>query len=141
MALCRIMRQTTSRSTSRAADIRGSECEGLGPGDLDRALAHLERAEGTTVRSIVGINEDRAFGTSCADWQPDRPDARREAFIPLLWLNAWSRPLRQLRQCGLELRVVPSCVRQREGHGHVRHHAHPLESLTFHAHVRYRQHQ
>jgi hypothetical protein len=41
--------------------------QGLGPADLERALAHLERAEGTMVRSIVGINEDGVFGTSRAD--------------------------------------------------------------------------
>ena len=30
--------------------------QGLGPADLDRALARLERTEGTTIRTIVGIN-------------------------------------------------------------------------------------
>ena len=44
--------------------------QGLGPADLDRALARLERAEGTTVRSIVGINEDGVFGTSRAGLAP-----------------------------------------------------------------------
>ena len=38
--------------------------QGLGPADLDSALARLERTEGTTVRTIVGINEDGVFGTS-----------------------------------------------------------------------------
>ena len=57
------------------------------PADLDRALAHLERAEGTTVRTIVGINEDGVFGTSRPGWRPDLPDACREPFIPLLWLQ------------------------------------------------------
>ena len=61
--------------------------QGLGPADLERALARLETAEGIAVRTIVGINEDGVFGTSRADWQPDRPDARDEPFIPLLWLK------------------------------------------------------
>jgi hypothetical protein len=61
--------------------------QGLGPADLDRALARLERAEGTAVRTIVGINEDGVFGVSRAGWRPDRPDACREPFIPLLWLK------------------------------------------------------
>ena len=61
--------------------------QGLGPADLDRALAGLERTEGTTVRTIVGINEDGVFGTSRADWRPDLPDALQEPFIPLLWLK------------------------------------------------------
>src|SRR5918995_7203763 len=61
--------------------------QGLGPADLDRALARLERAEGTTVRTIVGINEDGVFGTSRAGWRPDLPYACREPFIPLLWLK------------------------------------------------------
>jgi len=61
--------------------------QGLGPADLDRALARLERTEGTRVRAIVWINEDGVFGTSRADWQPDRPDARDELLIPLLWLK------------------------------------------------------
>jgi hypothetical protein len=61
--------------------------QGLSPADLDRALAHLERAEGTTLRTIVGLNEDGVFGTGRADWRPDLPDACHEPFIPLLWLK------------------------------------------------------
>jgi hypothetical protein len=61
--------------------------QGLGPADLDRALARLERTEGTTLRAIVGINEDGVFGTRGQDWRPDMPDACGEPFIPLLWLQ------------------------------------------------------
>jgi hypothetical protein len=61
--------------------------QGLGPADLDRALAHLERAEGTKVGTIVGINEDGVFGTGREGWRPDLPDACHEPFIPLLWLK------------------------------------------------------
>jgi hypothetical protein len=61
--------------------------QGLGPADLDLALAELERTEGTTVRSIVGINEDEVFGTGREGWRPDLPDACQEPFIPLLWLK------------------------------------------------------
>ena len=61
--------------------------QGLSPADLDRALAHLERAEGTTVRAIVGINEDGVFGTGRDGWRPDLPDACREPFVALLWLK------------------------------------------------------
>jgi hypothetical protein len=61
--------------------------QGLGPADLDCALARLERAEGTAVRTIVGINEDGVFGVSREGWRPDLPDACREPFIPLLWLR------------------------------------------------------
>jgi hypothetical protein len=61
--------------------------QGLGPADLGRALARLERAEGTTVRTIDGINEDGVFGTSRAGWRPDLPDACREPFIPLVWVK------------------------------------------------------
>jgi hypothetical protein len=61
--------------------------QGLSPADLDRALAELARTEGTRVRAIVWINADGLFGTSRADWQPDRPDAGDEPFIPLLWLK------------------------------------------------------
>jgi hypothetical protein len=60
--------------------------QSLSPADLDRALARLERTEGTTVRSIVGINEDGVFGTSRDGWQPDPPTAS-EPLIPLLWLK------------------------------------------------------
>ena len=42
--------------------------QGLVPADLDRALAHLERAEGTAVRTVVGINEDGVFGVARADY-------------------------------------------------------------------------
>ena len=61
--------------------------QGLDPADLDRALAALERTEGTPVRTIVGINEDGVFGISRAGWRPDLPDACREPFIPLLWVK------------------------------------------------------
>ena len=61
--------------------------QALSPADLDRALAVLERTEGTTVRTIVGINEDGVFGTSREGWHPDLPDAGHEPLIPLLWLK------------------------------------------------------
>jgi hypothetical protein len=61
--------------------------QGLGPADLDRALARLERAEGTPVRTVVGINEDGVFGVTRAGWRSDLPDACREPFIPLLWVK------------------------------------------------------
>jgi len=61
--------------------------QGFGPADLERALARLEHAEGTAVRTIVGINEDGVFGTSREGWRPDLPDACAEPFIPLLWLK------------------------------------------------------
>jgi hypothetical protein len=44
-------------------------------------------AEGTAVRTILGINEDGVFGTSRAGWHADLPDACHEPFIPLLWLK------------------------------------------------------
>jgi hypothetical protein len=61
--------------------------QGVSPAELDRAIAELERTEGTTVRSIVGINEDGVFGTSREGWHPDLPDAGHEPFIPLLWIR------------------------------------------------------
>jgi hypothetical protein len=61
--------------------------QGLGPTDLDQALAGLERSEGTAVRTVVGINEDGVFGVSQADWRPDPPDACRKPFVPLLWVK------------------------------------------------------
>jgi hypothetical protein len=61
--------------------------QGLSPADLDRALARLERAHGTTIRTIVGINEDGVFGTSREGRRPDLPDPCHEPFIPLLWVK------------------------------------------------------
>ena len=61
--------------------------QGLSPADLDLALAELERTEGTTVRSIVGINEDGVFGASRERWHPDLADAAHQPFIPLLWIR------------------------------------------------------
>ncbi len=55
--------------------------QGLGPADLERALARLEATEGTAVRTIVGINEDGVFGTSREGWHPDLPDAGHEPLI------------------------------------------------------------
>jgi hypothetical protein len=61
--------------------------QGLGPADLDRALARLECAEGTAVRTIVGANEDGVFGVSRAGWRSDLSDALQEPFIPILWVK------------------------------------------------------
>jgi hypothetical protein len=61
--------------------------QGLGPADLDRALARLEQTEGTALRSIVGLNEDGVFGTAREGWRPDLPHACHEPFMPLLWLK------------------------------------------------------
>jgi hypothetical protein len=61
--------------------------QGLSPADLDHALARLKCTAGTTVRTVVGINEDGVFGTSRERWRPDLPEACNEPFIPLLWLK------------------------------------------------------
>jgi hypothetical protein len=61
--------------------------QGLGPADLDRAVVCLEHTRGITVRTIAGINEDGVFGSSRAGWHPDQPDACKEPFIPLLWVE------------------------------------------------------
>jgi hypothetical protein len=60
---------------------------GVSRADLDRALAELERTEGTRLRSIVGINDDGVFGTTVEGWRPDLPDACKEPFVPMLWLK------------------------------------------------------
>ena len=61
--------------------------QGLTRADLERALAELERTEGTRIRSIVGINDDGVFGTTVEGWRPDLPDACHKPFVPLLWLK------------------------------------------------------
>jgi hypothetical protein len=60
---------------------------GVSRADLDRALAELERSEGVRIRSIVGINDDGVFGSTREGWHPDLPDACREPFVPLLWIQ------------------------------------------------------
>jgi hypothetical protein len=61
--------------------------QGVSRADLDRALAALERREGIRVRSIVGVNHDGLFGSTREGWHPDLPDACKEPFVPLLWLE------------------------------------------------------
>jgi hypothetical protein len=61
--------------------------QGLGPADLERALARLETTEGTAICTIVGINEDGVFGVTRAGSRPDLPDAHHERFVPLLWVK------------------------------------------------------
>jgi len=61
--------------------------QGLTRADLERALAELERTEGTRIRTVVGINDDGVFGSTREGWRPDLPDALHEPFIPLLWLK------------------------------------------------------
>jgi hypothetical protein len=60
---------------------------GVTRADLDCALAELERTEGIRVRTIVGINHDGVFGSTREGWHPDLPDACKEPFVPLLWLQ------------------------------------------------------
>ena len=60
---------------------------GVSRADLDRALAALERSHGIRVHSIVGINQDGVFGSTREGWHPDLPDACKEPFVPLLWLQ------------------------------------------------------
>jgi hypothetical protein len=60
---------------------------GLTRADLDGALAALTRSQGIRVRSIVGINEDAVFGSTREGWHPDLPNACKEPFIPLLWVQ------------------------------------------------------
>jgi hypothetical protein len=63
--------------------------QGLTRADLERALAELERTEGTRIRSIVGINHDGVFGSTRQGWHPDlgdqlgqRPPGDREIIHP-----------------------------------------------------------
>ena len=60
---------------------------GVSRADLQRALAELERTDGTRIRSIVGINHDAVFGSTREGWRPDLPEACNEPFVPLLWLK------------------------------------------------------
>ena len=59
----------------------------LSRADLQRALAELERTEGTCIRSIVGINDDGVFGSIREGWRSDLPDACKAPFVPLLWIK------------------------------------------------------
>jgi hypothetical protein len=61
--------------------------QGLGPADLELALARLESPERTAIHTIVGINEDGVFGVARAGWHPDLPDALQESFVPILWVK------------------------------------------------------
>jgi hypothetical protein len=61
--------------------------QGLGPADLEGALARLESTEGTAIRTVVGINEDGVFGTGREGWRANLPDACKAPFIPLLWVK------------------------------------------------------
>jgi hypothetical protein len=61
--------------------------QGLTHADLERALAELERSEGTRIRTIIGINDDGVFRSRRAGWRADHPHACAEPFVPLLWLK------------------------------------------------------
>jgi hypothetical protein len=111
--------------------------QGLGPADLQRALAGLERSEGISVRAIAGINEDGVFGVTRAGWRPDLSDAYREPFIPLLWVKVHEllgrvpagshRPVRQGRHAAErrhhlpagQLKEVTVASKRLEGRGRV----------------------
>ena len=60
---------------------------GVTRAELDRALAALERSQGIRVGSIVGINHDAVFGSTREGWHPDLPDACKDRFVPLLWVQ------------------------------------------------------
>ena len=61
--------------------------QGLTRGDLDRALARYQEATGTTIQTIVGLNEDGVFGATAKDGDADAPAARNQTVVPLLWLQ------------------------------------------------------
>ena len=61
--------------------------QGLTRAEVERALAELARTRGIRIRSIVGINDDGVFGSTREGWHPDLPDACKEPFVPLLWLE------------------------------------------------------
>jgi hypothetical protein len=89
--------------------------QGLGPADLEQAFAHLETTEGTTLRTIVGINEDGVFGVTRAGCRPDLPDACREPFVPLLWLKV--HELLGRVPAGSTARFMRDGTLPREAHG------------------------
>jgi hypothetical protein len=60
---------------------------GLTRAALERAFAELERSEGISIRTIVGINDDGVFGSRQPDWRADLPHACAEPFIPVLWIQ------------------------------------------------------
>lgn len=55
--------------------------------DVSHALAELQRTEGVSVRTIVGLNDDGVFGVDRADWHADLPDAYARPLIPVLWIQ------------------------------------------------------
>ena len=61
--------------------------QGLTRAEVERALAELARTRGIRIGSIVGINDDGVFGSTREGWHPDLPDACKEPFVPLLWLE------------------------------------------------------
>jgi hypothetical protein len=60
---------------------------GLTRTDLDHAIAGLERTEGIAIRTIVGLNDDGVFGSRREGWRAHLPDACKEPFVPVLWLQ------------------------------------------------------
>jgi hypothetical protein len=54
---------------------------GLTSADVERALLRHQKATGTSIDTIVGLNEDGLFGAT------GEPAARHRTVVPLLWLQ------------------------------------------------------
>jgi hypothetical protein len=54
---------------------------GLTRADVERALLRCQEAKGTSIDTIIGLNEDGLFGAA------GEPAARHQTMVPLLWLQ------------------------------------------------------
>jgi hypothetical protein len=54
---------------------------GLTSADVEQALLRYQETKGTSIDTIVGLNEDGLFGAT------GEPAARHQTVVPLLWLQ------------------------------------------------------
>ena len=63
------------------------EKRGLTAQDIVTAIDRFQRAEGTVVRTWIGINEHGFFGSTREGWRPDQSDAFAEPIQNIPWVQ------------------------------------------------------
>lgn len=56
-------------------------------GDVQKAVALWHEDSKSTIRTVLGINEDGLFGSERDDWHPNLPDAFAETLIHIPWIQ------------------------------------------------------
>jgi hypothetical protein len=55
--------------------------------DVKRAVALWHQDSKSTIRTVIGVNDDGLFGSERDNWHPDLPNAFSETLIVIPWIQ------------------------------------------------------